>query len=131
MTAVIGTYNYTYGAGYQQNRQIQFSRAGAGANTIQARVFVLNQDGGVGALTSTVPGNQISVEMENNTQKAHRMMLARAQLQDFNPLPDKLLSNLSSNQQDGVMQSLTSRSIHPDVPGGHEVVTSLVISALP
>lgn len=136
MAAVIGTYNYTYGTGAQQNREIRFSRTGVLANTIRAEVYVFGQGPGVGAPTCIVPGNQISVEMESTTQKMHRMMQARAQNQAYSPLPNELFSNLSSNQQDGVMQSIASRHIsvtnsNPVIPGGHEVVTSLVISALP
>lgn len=125
MAAVIGTYNYTYGAGAQQNRQIQFSRTGAGANTIQAQVFVLNQGGGVGVPTSTVPGNQISVEMESTTTKANAFAIGRA----LNP--DVLLTNLTTVQQDAIIQSFPNRKVEVvrghGVPGGNEVVQRLNI----
>jgi hypothetical protein len=41
MAAILGTYDYTYGAGNQPNRRIQFLRIGTRANTIRAEVFVL------------------------------------------------------------------------------------------
>lgn len=130
MAVVIGTHNYTYGAGNQPNRQIQFSRTGVEPATIQAQVFVL-AGGLIGTQTSTVPGTQINVEMEGTTQKMQRMMQARAQFQDFNPLPDQLLSNLTLAQQNGIMQSLANRSVEvanvPGVPGGQETVSSLKI----
>jgi hypothetical protein len=135
MAAIIGTYNYTYGAGNEHNRQIQFSRVGPGANTIQAQVYVLNPGNVVGALTSVVPGANIEIEMENTAQKAGRMMLARAQNLPFNDLPNEVLSNLTILPQDAIMYNLASRRIsiannHPLFAGANEVVASLTISAL-
>ena len=131
MAAVIGTYNYTYGDVDQPNRQIQFSRTDLEAGTIQAQVFVLNA-GVVGNITSTVPGNQIDVEMQSTSQKANAMMLARQTNTDFAPIPDQKLSNLTVFQQNALIGSLGTRHISvsnaPGRPGGLELVTSLTIS---
>ena len=136
MAAVIGTYNYTYGAGNQHNRQIQFSRVGPGANTIQAQVYVLTPGNVVGALTSVVPGANIEIEMENTMEEARRRMLAHAQNLPFNPIANRVLSNLTILEQDAIMHNLANRVIagdnnHPLVPGGNEVVASMTISELP
>lgn len=121
MAAVIGTYNYTYGAGDQPNRQIQFSRTGAGAGTIQAQVFVLNA-GVVGNITSTVPGNQIDVEMESTSTKANALALGRA----LNP--NQQLSNLTVLQQNALIGALGARRIEvSNELGGLELVESLTI----
>ena len=124
MAAVIGTYNYTYGAGDQPNRQIQFSRTGPGAGTIQAQVFVLNS-GVVGNNTSTIPGGQISVEMESTSTKTNALALGRS----LNP--SQLLSALTLGQQDGVIGALDTRRIEVTNNvgglGGLELVTSLNI----
>jgi hypothetical protein len=58
---MIAIYDYTYGAGNQANRRIVFSRPLAG---IRADVFILN-DGVLGQLLATIPGQQISVSRRN------------------------------------------------------------------
>lgn len=125
MAAVIGTYNYTYGAGAQSNRQIQFFRTGLAANTIQAQVFVLNQDGGVGVRTSIVSGDKINVEMESTTSKVNARVVGRA----LNP--DILLTELNTAQQEGIMQAFPGRKIQvindTGVGGGNEIVKRLSI----
>lgn len=122
MAAVIGTYDYTYGAGNELNRQIQFSRTPR--NEIQARVFVLNA-GVVGLNISTVPGDQITVEMESTSSKANALALGRA------PNPDQVLSALTMPQQNQVIGALGNRriTVGNDVnkPGNFESVTKLTI----
>lgn len=135
MAAVIGTYNYTYGAGAQSNRQIQFSRTGLAANTIQAQVFVLNQDGGVGVRTSIVSGDKINVEGESTTSKVNAMVVERAlrnaRAVEKNSNPDRLLTNLSTAEQDGIMQAFPGWKVqvtyNPGVAEGDEVIESLSI----
>lgn len=124
VVAVIGTCNYTYGASDQPNRQIQFSRTGLGAGTIQAQAFVLNA-GIVGNYISTIPGGQISVEMESTSTKANALALGRA----LNP--SQFLSTLTLPQQNAVIGALGTRRIEVtnDVGGlgGLELVTSINI----
>ena len=88
----LARYNYTYGGGNEPNRQVQFSRTGIGPETIQARVVILAGNG-AGAQISIVPGNQIKVEMESTTQKAHKW----AQSGKSESLPKQLLSNLNKD----------------------------------
>ena len=116
MAGIIGTYDYTYGNGTQVNRQIQFSRTGAGPATIQAQIFSFN-GGIIGNLIGTIQGNQIDVEMQSTSQKANAMMLARASGQKYTPIPDAKLSSLSLLQQNGVMGSLSTRRIEVDNTG--------------
>jgi hypothetical protein len=104
LLATIGTYDYKHG-GDQNNRRIQFSRTGVGANTIQARVFDLANNV-IGNLVATIPGNSINVEMESTTSKLHAKILGR------DLVPDQLLSALSTAQQVGLMGSLAQRRIH-------------------
>ncbi len=125
MAAGVGTYNYTYGAGSQENRQIQFSRPAGGG--LQARVYILNPAGNLGALLSTIPGTQISVEIENTTQKAH--LLTTGQKASAH----QTLSALSVTTQNAIIGSLAplgSRRIEvrntPIVPG-NETPTNLHI----
>ena len=125
MAAILGTYDYTYGAGNLPNRQIQFVRVGERADEIQAQVFVLNQDGSTGNRTSTVYGDNIRVEMESTSSKAAAYMVGRA-LQ-----PNVLLSNLTIHQQNAMIDSFPDRQIEVSnsigKAGGFEVVTKLKI----
>lgn len=125
MEAPLGTYEYTYGAGNLPNRQIQFVRTGERADTIQAQVFVLNQDGSTGKRTSTVYGENIRVEMESTSSKASAYMLGRALH------PNDLLSNLTLDQQNAIIDSFPDRKIEVrnsnGIPGGLEVVSKLTI----
>ncbi len=125
MAAGVGTYNYTYGAGSQENRQIQFSTTAGGG--FQAQVYILLPTGNLGALLSTILGNQISVEKESTTEKAH--LIATGQKASAH----QLLSALAVTQQNAIIGSLTplgSRRIEvrntPIVPG-NETPTSLHI----
>lgn len=125
MATILGTYDYIYGAGNLPNRQIQFVRTGGRADEIQAQVFVLNQNGSIGNRTSTIYGENIRVEMESTTSKASAYMIGR-KLQ-----PTALLSHLTIDQQDAIIDSFPHRQIevrnNMGQAGGFEVVTKLKI----
>jgi hypothetical protein len=123
MAAVIASRNYTYGAGSTHNRQIQFSKTLSGA--FQAKVYVLQAGGALGALTSTVSGDNISVEVESTSTKLIAFRARRTLA------PNLLLSKLTETQQKALMSSLASRGIEVmngiGKPGGLEVVQRLNI----
>lgn len=126
MAAGFGVYNYTYGAGSQENRQIQFSMTTRG--TFQAQVYILLPTGNLGAPLSIIQGDHINIEMENTTQKAH--LLATGQKASTH----QLLSSFSGAQQNAIIGSLAplgSRRIAvrntPIFPGCTATPTSLLI----
>jgi hypothetical protein len=105
LPAIIGTFNYPYGNSVEANRRIQFSRTGAEANTIQAKIYLLKAAGERGACISTIAGNQIFVEVENVAQQARIVRLGGT------PRDPVMLSNLPVAQQNAIMQSLANRYI--------------------
>ena len=121
MGIVIGICNYTYEAGSEPNRQIQFARSGT---TLLTKIYVLKA-GKAGECVSSLSAEQVSVEMESTTTKANAIATGRV-LQ-----PDKLLSEFSLYAQSALISALKSRSIavsnDPSDQGGLETVTRLTI----
>lgn len=121
MGIVIGTYNYTYGAESEPNRQIQFARSGT---KLLASVYVLKA-GKAGECVSSLSAEQVSVEMESTTTKASAIATGRVLK------PNKLLSELGLYTQSALISALKSRSIEvsngPSTGRGLETVTNLTI----
>ncbi len=129
---ILQTYLYTYGAGDDPNRKIEFYRqTQSDPRTIQARISALHQ--GEWILLNDLAGNRISVEMMSTTEKMQAMIRAR----DGHPVrnqPDALLTNFPLESQSGILYQLDPENgkrieITNDVggPRGFESVVQLNI----
>ena len=103
----IGQYRYCYGTANEANREMQFLRHPDGR--IQASIYALFTEQGPKQI-STLPGEQIIVEMQTTSEKMEDMMAARrGETPSFVGPPEKTLSSLPPQDQEKIIGTLEPR----------------------
>ncbi|MCA9485793.1 MAG: hypothetical protein KDK71_02500 [Chlamydiia bacterium] len=119
-TGSVHRYEYTYGAGADINRRVDFIRPNATAKNVN--VVVQGLFHGQWVELNRLVGNQVIVEMESTTNRFQRMLAQRSGAPVSSPRPDQKLSALSISFQESVLQELGAkqRRLHVEnMPGGN------------
>ena len=100
---VLATYKYTYGAGSQPNRQIDFVETKDSQNGIQAIVKACTE--GVWTDISCLSGQEINVEMMSTSDKVRAFQQERAGGGTWKT-PDRTLAQMETQQQQAILSQL-------------------------
>lgn len=103
MTVSLGKYSYTYGAGREPNREINFQRDGDEPKSIKAVISA--QFNGRWSVISELCGSKINVEMMSTTDKM-QALLARRKGIDYTRKPDISIAELPGEKQEEILNSL-------------------------
>lgn len=125
----ISAYQYTYGAGKEYNRTIEFFRKEQDDPTSLIAV-IKGKCGGEWKEGTVLHAGKIEVELFSTTQKVEQMMKARQEGKDMPEFTKQPISQLSVQQQDTILSSLqpvgSRRITICNEPGGLNGLESVV-----